>query len=75
MKKIIVFVFCILFAVSLSAGKKTCGPKSKACGNSCIALDKECHKETKGKKNCGPKSKACGDSCISLDKKCTKDAK
>jgi len=82
MKKLalVTLVFFALASVSLfaNAKKKSCGPKSKACGNTCIAENKECHvkgNENKGvnkKKNCGPKSKPCGNSCISLNKKCEK---
>lgn len=62
-----------LVMITLSFGPlafaKNC-KNGKACGNSCIAKDKECAASATGK-TC-KKGKACGNSCIPKDKECKK---
>jgi hypothetical protein len=64
-------ILALTFTVSF-AGSSEALPhckKGKACGESCIAMDKECH--LPAVKVC-KKGKACGDSCIAMTKTCTK---
>lgn len=81
MKKLILIIMCVFLAAPIldAAKKKSCDPnKSKPCGDTCIAKDKECHKDMKTtkKKNCDPKkSKPCGDTCIPLKNECKMDKK